>query len=113
MRILVISPFPTDRAALAALLVADGHQVTTANDHADGLARAVGDAPQVILVDVRIPEADGLAFARAVAARDVHARVIGMSARAHRGPSADIVWLTKPIDLAQLERALPADPRAA
>ena len=80
MRLLVIDDEPGLRQSLHLILTDDGHEVTAASDGAAGLARALADAFDAILCDVRMPAMDGLEFLRAYRAAGGSALVIMMSA---------------------------------
>ncbi len=59
--ILIIDDEPDIREATQVCLeVAKGWQVTTAGSSREGLAKAVSEQPDVILLDVMMPEVDGL-----------------------------------------------------
>ena len=62
MNVLVIDDDPGVRRTVSMILEGEGYQVQTASDGRDGLERALRDAPELILCDVRMPKLDGLAF---------------------------------------------------
>jgi DNA-binding NarL/FixJ family response regulator len=67
--ILIVDDHRTFRNAARALLEADGFDVVgEAPDAADGLARSTDLAPDVVLVDVRLPDRDGFALAADIVA---------------------------------------------
>jgi two-component system, NtrC family, response regulator AtoC len=65
MRILVIDDDAGLRRSTSLLLGDEGHEVVTAGDGKEGLARAGEMRPDLILVDVRMPVMDGLDFLEA------------------------------------------------
>src|ERR1041384_5243175 len=65
-KILVIDDMSIVRDPLAAALRAVGHQATTAANGREGLALVASDPPDLILLDLRMPEMDGLEFLRAI-----------------------------------------------
>ena len=116
-RVLVADDNPDLRGLWRAYLTLSGFVVSEAASGADAVARAVQDAPAVILMDFSMPGMDGAAAARALKRdpRTASTPVIGLTAHG-RGPDArefhevcDIV-LEKPINpesvLDALRRAL-------
>ncbi|BDB26959.1 hypothetical protein Tamer19_68730 [Cupriavidus sp. TA19] len=84
-RILVIDDHAPNRLLLQRQLEYLGHHVATAGDGRDGLARLDGAVFDVVVCDCAMPVMDGLAFARAVRARDGAARdvpIVGCTASA-------------------------------
>lgn len=59
-RVLVVDDDPTLREMYLARLVADNFSVDQASDGQAGLARAVEQPPDVILLDLRMPNVSGL-----------------------------------------------------
>ncbi|HLB13955.1 MAG TPA: response regulator, partial [Burkholderiales bacterium] len=60
-RILVVDDTPTNVKLLADLLSVNGFDVVTAGSGAEGLERAGADAPDLVLLDVMMPDVDGFA----------------------------------------------------
>jgi DNA-binding response OmpR family regulator len=106
-RILLVEDEADIRAALAILLADEGYEVLAAPDGFDGLASLDGIAPDVIILDWRMPVIDGGRFIRAL--RDewkLHTPVLVITAgRASReealSAGADD-FLAKPFDLEDL-----------
>lgn len=67
LRILVVDDDPGIRALCGAVLRADGFEVMEAADGREGLARAVSNPPDLVLLDISMPILDG--FGTAVALR--------------------------------------------
>jgi DNA-binding response OmpR family regulator len=65
-RILIIEDELPMRIALADLMQAQGHRVITAVDGESGLARALEERPDLLLLDVMMPRLDGFALCREV-----------------------------------------------
>ncbi len=65
-RILLVEDEDDIRAALATLLADEGYEVLAAPDGFDGLASLDGIAPDVIILDWRMPVIDGGRFIRAL-----------------------------------------------
>lgn len=104
---LIISPFEAERTALVALLRSEGHEAIAATSHAEGLALAAAQHPDVIIADAQVPGLDGLALVRDLSAQGVMPHVILLCPRAdHPLEPLGVVCLTKPIDFAALHRLL-------
>src|SRR5512144_678734 len=59
MRILIVDDTPTNVKLLADLLSVNGFAVLTADSGRDALARAAVDSPDLILLDIMMPDLDG------------------------------------------------------
>jgi PAS domain S-box-containing protein len=69
LRVLCVEDNPTNRFVLRELLTAAGHAVVEAADGAEGVARALAERFDVILMDIGMPRMDGVAAARAIRER--------------------------------------------
>ena len=58
-RILIVDDTPVNVRLLADLLSINGYAVLTAGSGLEGLARATGDSPDLILLDIMMPDLDG------------------------------------------------------
>jgi DNA-binding NtrC family response regulator len=58
-RILIVDDTPTNVRLLADLLAVNGFAVLTADSGREGLARAAADCPDLILLDIMMPDLDG------------------------------------------------------
>lgn len=63
-KILIIDDSPVDIQNLQNILVDAGHLVTLATSGEDGVAKAKGSPPDVIMMDVNMPGLDGFSAAR-------------------------------------------------
>jgi CheY-like chemotaxis protein len=94
-----------DLAALMGMILADaGHEVRTAGDGAQALARVAERMPGLILLDMRMPVMNGWEFARAFAER--HGRacpIVVVTAAENAALRAQEIgadgWLEKPFDV--------------
>ena len=112
MSILVVDDDETIRETMVEFFEALGHRARAAATATEA-RRALGDhAPDIALVDVRLPDADGLTLLEAIRADDPEVEVIFLTGhadvrtavRAMRQGAVD--FLEKPIDLEALEAAV-------
>ncbi len=80
VRILIVDDEPALRHTISAILHDEGHEVTTATDGADALAKLSDAAADLILCDVRMPTMDGMTFLERHAAGNGAGLVVMMSA---------------------------------
>jgi len=66
--ILVVDDDPNNRLLLKAILTVDNHTIVEARNGAEALDRVAMDAPDLIIVDLNMPEVDGVTFVRSVRA---------------------------------------------
>jgi two-component system, OmpR family, response regulator MprA len=60
MRVLVVDDDPAMRSALKRALLLDGYSVDLASDGAEALARVADTAPDALVLDLMLPDIDGL-----------------------------------------------------
>lgn len=75
-KILVIDDEPELRELMKDVLEDEGYQVCSAGSGADGIALNEQENPDLILLDMRMPEMDGIATLRAIRASDDQVLVI-------------------------------------
>jgi two-component system response regulator MprA len=80
-RILVIDDDPSVLRMLARSLTAEGHEVESAADGGTALAAVERRAPEAVVLDVAMPDMDGLAVCRRLRARGLTAPVLLLTAR--------------------------------
>ncbi len=91
-----------------ALTLAD-HEATAARTGEDGLAQAEGLAPDVILLDYRLPGIDGLEVLRELQRRGSTASVVMMTAHGNIDTAVEAMktgavdFVTKPLDIKELQ----------
>ena len=117
-RILVVEDNEMNRDVLSRRLARQGYQVLLASDGVDGLAVADAAQPDLILMDLAMPEIDGWECARRLkaAARTRAIPIIALSAHAMVGDRQKALdagcddFDTKPLDfgglLAKIDRLL-------
>jgi CheY-like chemotaxis protein/two-component sensor histidine kinase len=120
MRIIVAEDNTLVREMLLTFLGEHGAEVFAAGDGPAAISRVRDHAPDVLLLDIALPELDGIAVAKAV--RKEHGslvRIIGLSAHASpadesRARAAGMdAFFTKPVSLAALADTLAPRPGAA
>ena len=64
MRVLVIEDDPASRELATRVVAHAGHSVVTAENGREGLRRALGQRPELILLDLHLPDVAGWTVAR-------------------------------------------------
>lgn len=112
-RILVVDDAAFQRVRLRMHLESAGHQVFEAPNGREGLAVYEREKPDAVLMDVTMPELDGIAALRAIMAGDPGARVIMVTAMGQQAVVMDAIragardFIVKPVtDPARLHDAL-------
>ena len=59
-KILVVEDYPGDQKMIAMALEKENYEVITAMDGKEGIAKARNEKPDLIIMDVMLPEEDGL-----------------------------------------------------
>lgn len=109
-RILIVEDNELNRDVLSRRLTRRGYDVIAAPDGVQGLARAATDAPDLILMDMGLPEIDGWECARRLKAGEAtrHIPIIALTAHAMVGERQRALdagcdeFDIKPIDFAGL-----------
>ncbi|MEO8339717.1 MAG: response regulator [Nitrospirota bacterium] len=109
-RILIVDDERTNRDLLEVMLTQEGYELLTATSGEEALAMVAQQAPDVILLDIMMPDMDGykvveklkanlatrnIPVIMVTALNDRHARLLGLRAGAED-------FLTKPVDRAEL-----------
>lgn len=107
-RILVVDDEPDLVRFVARALEGDGHQVMTALDGAEGLRKAVAEAPDLVVLDLVMPGIEGRAVLSGLLAVRRDAKVLVLSADATVGARIDVLeagavdFLAKPFATREL-----------
>lgn len=124
-RILMIEDNEQNRYLETFLLEHHGHQVVWEPDGPSGLARALSEPFDLILLDIQLPGMDGYAVARALRANagTRHTPIVAVTSFAMAGDRESVFsagcdgYLEKPIDpdtfVTQVASFLPAPPEPA
>jgi DNA-binding NtrC family response regulator len=117
-RVLVIDDDEASCELVRAIFAPQGVDVFTAHDAREGRAAAVRDRPDVVLLDLHLPDADGLSVLESLQAADAQLPVIVVTASRDVRPAIEATklgafdYLTKPIEpddiIAPVRRALEA-----
>jgi two-component system KDP operon response regulator KdpE len=117
-RVLLVEDEPEMRRALAMNLTARGYQVSTAADGADALNQAAAASPDVMVLDLGLPDLDGMDIIRAVRAYS-RTPIVVLSGRTSSGDKVDALeagaddYVTKPFNVNELVARLRAATRRA
>jgi two-component system sensor histidine kinase/response regulator len=123
-RILLAEDNRTNQEVALGLLTKRGHSVQIANDGHEALAAFVGEAFDLVLMDVQMPGMDGFEATAAIRAREMktgtHIPIIAMTAHTMKGDREKCLaagmdgYVSKPIDGRALMQAISeAVPRGA
>jgi two-component system cell cycle response regulator DivK len=112
--VLYVEDDPESRLLIRRVLQADGYAVIEAKDAADGLASATEQRPDLILIDINLPEVDGLTLARQIkSVPDLASTpVVALTANVMRGDRERSLgagcdgYIQKPIDVDLLPRQI-------
>lgn len=104
-KILIVEDIELNTELLVQLLE-DDYELSTAQDGAEGVAKADSERPDLILMDISLPVMDGYEATRQIKANPELAAItiIGLSAHAMSGDTDKAVaagcddYLTKPLD---------------
>src|SRR5262249_15424876 len=77
-KVLVIDDDAATTLTFARMLRLDGFQVATAMDGKEGVREAVSDPPDAILLDLRMPLLDGVAFLRSLRQAEMRQPSVGI-----------------------------------
>jgi signal transduction histidine kinase/ActR/RegA family two-component response regulator len=116
LQILVAEDNPVNQLLVTRLLQKLGHAVVTASTGREALERLASSTPDVILMDVQMPEMDGFEATAAIRAGEAvtgrRVPVVALTAHALQGYREECLkagmddYLTKPIRIDDLARAL-------
>ena len=117
-RILMVDDSPTEIAVAKKLLEGKGHTVITANNGAEGVEMAKTEKPDLILMDIVMPDMNGFKATRQIS-KDPETASIPVIMMSSKDQETDMEWarrqgateyLVKPADeatlLATVERLL-------
>jgi two-component system, cell cycle response regulator DivK len=105
-RILLVEDNPANQLLASAVLQRDGFEVDVADSALEALRAVARQQPDLILMDIQLPEMDGLALTRQLKADPATASiaVVALTAHAMVGDKEDAIaagcagYIAKPID---------------
>ena len=109
-KILIVDDSPTERYYLTDILVKNGFSVTTADNGEDALVKMRAERPELILMDVVMPGANGFQVTRSIA-RDPELAAVPVIICSSKNQETDRIWgmrqgakdyFVKPVDPALL-----------
>ena len=109
-KILIVDDSPTERYYLTDILVRNGFSVTTADNGEEAIAKIRAERPELILMDVVMPGANGFQITRSIA-RDPELAAVPIVICSSKNQETDRIWgmrqgakdyLVKPVDPATL-----------
>jgi twitching motility two-component system response regulator PilH len=109
-KILIVDDSPTERYYLTDILVKNGFSVSTAENGEDALLKMRADRPELILMDVVMPGANGFQVTRSIA-RDPELSSVPVIICSSKNQETDRIWgmrqgaqdyFVKPVDPQQL-----------
>ncbi len=114
MRILVIEDDDDVRAAIRRALLLGGYEIIQASTGQEGLQRAQADVPDAIVLDLGLPDIDGIEVCRTLRRAGDRTPILMLTARAEVGDRVDGLdagaddYLVKPYDVRELQARLRA-----
>ena len=112
LRVLLAEDNRVNQLLVVRLLEAQGHSVTVAGDGRTAVDEVARETFDVILMDVQMPEMDGLEATRTLRARGVRIPIIAMTAHAMQGDRDRCLdagmdaYLSKPIQPEEVFEAI-------
>lgn len=112
-RVLIVDDSPSQLVVLKRIIEKMGHETLTAEDGAAGVEMAKREIPDLILMDVVMPNLNGFQATRTIA-RDPKTSHIPIILVTTKDQDTDRIWgmrqgakayVTKPVDEAELRRA--------
>jgi twitching motility two-component system response regulator PilH len=109
-KILIVDDSPTERYYLTDILVKHGFAVSTADNGEEALVKMRADRPELILMDVVMPGANGFQVTRSIA-RDPDLAAVPVIICSSKNQETDRIWgmrqgakdyFVKPVDPVQL-----------
>ena len=109
-KILIVEDSDRDRRLIRMVLDSQGHDLLEAADGKQGLALALKEKPDLIVMDVRLPEMNGLEVAGKLKATPgfEHIPIIAVTAYAMQGDEDMVleagynIYMSKPINIKEL-----------
>jgi CheY-like chemotaxis protein len=111
-RVLVIDDNRDAADSMAVLLRLDGHEVAAVYSSEEGLLKTASFAPDIVLLDIGLPQMDGYEVARRLIETGFKGRLIAISGygeandKQRAAAAGFFAHLSKPVDYATLARVM-------
>jgi two-component system, cell cycle response regulator DivK len=114
IRILYIEDYPDNRLLIRRVLMAEGYEIIEAANAQEALQKALSNPPDLILMDINLPEVDGYTLTARIRAtpRLSHIPVVALTANVMKGDRERVLeagcdgYIQKPVDIDQLPRQI-------
>ena len=116
MRILLVEDNPINRKLAIAMLIRDGHEITSVDNGEEAVSRSTDGNFDLILMDVMMPGMDGLEATRQIREKERptgrHVPIIAITARAMTGDREKCIdagmddYISKPIIFSELQEKI-------
>ena len=114
MRILIVEDNPDNRTLITDILLSLNYEVIEAIDGEQGIVQANAERPDLILMDLSLPQIDGWTATRHIKGMSElrHIPIIALTAHAMVGDREKAIeagcddYIAKPIDLSELQTKL-------
>jgi PAS domain S-box-containing protein len=113
-RVLVVDDNRDAADSMAVLLQLDGHEVAAVYSPAEGLLKTASFAPDIVLLDIGLPQMDGYEVARRLIETGYKGRLIAISGygeehdKQRAAAAGFFAHLSKPVEYATLEKVMAA-----
>jgi CheY-like chemotaxis protein len=113
-RVLVIDDNRDAADSMAVLLQLDGHEVAAVYSSEEGLLKTASFSPDIVLLDIGLPQMDGYEVARRLIETGFKGRLIAISGygevndKQRAAATGFYAHLSKPVDFATLEKVMAA-----
>jgi CheY-like chemotaxis protein len=91
MKLLIVDDAQVDRSSIEAIVKGAGHQTVLAESGAQAIEKAKSDKPDLIFMDVNMPDMDGFAATRKLKA-DAATKGIPIVFITSKNQKADMAW---------------------
>src|SRR4051794_2761118 len=116
LKILTVDDNDTQRNMMTELLRRDGFTVSTASTGNEGISKSVSDTPDVILLDINLPDISGYEVCKQITADERTAFIpivfftgeMNRAAKSHADLAGGAAFLTYPLELSHLRTVVEA-----
>jgi CheY-like chemotaxis protein len=111
-RVLVVDDNRDAADSMAVLLQLDGHDVASVYSAGEGLLKTASFAPDIVLLDIGLPQMDGYEVARRLIETGFKGRLIAISGygeehdKQRAADAGFFAHLSRPVDYATLEKVM-------